>query len=109
MFTVRLALAEVDLEAGELEFLNPMEEGMFYPAKGDFSSWSRQAYTIYHAKDGQLIPITTITYVNSSKSVSADDENVKVAVKRAFATAENNKTRTALIEGAKEYIRRAQG
>ena len=128
MFPVRLSLtrnpkcgrgwfAEVDLKTGNLKFLNPVEgstkgeaefyveEGRFYLAKEDFSSWknSRQAYTIYLAKDGQLIPIATITYINSSKTISADNERVKETVKRAFATAESNKTRTALIEGAKVF------
>lgn len=108
--------AYVDLEGSKLEFLSAVEyiskytrvyefeNNNFYIICNDDSSHKnkRVRYTLYIAKDNELEEIATIEFTRFPSFDTIDDET-KAILKRAYNSAKNNKTVTALIEVAKHY------
>ena len=109
-------VARVDLEKSELEFLKAteyvgtyirvyeFENNNFYIICSDNSSHKNKhvTYTLYFAKDNELKEIASIEFTNFPRFYAIDDE-VKQILKRAYNSANSNKTVTALIEVAKYY------
>ena len=109
-------VARVNLDSSEIEFLKPVEykseytrvyefeNSNFYIVCSDYSSHKnkRVYYTLYLAADNKLLEIASIAFT-AYPSFSAIDDEAKTVLKKAYNSADNNKTTTALIEVAKWY------
>ncbi|RLI20477.1 hypothetical protein DRO54_06225 [Candidatus Bathyarchaeota archaeon] len=109
-------VARVDLEREDIEFLKPVEykstytriyefdNGEFYIVCSDESSHKNKhvEYTLYMGANNELVKIASVTFTRFP-AFHAIDEEAKSILKKAYNSANNNKTVTALVETAKWY------
>ena len=109
-------VARINLDTNELEFLKAteykdtytrkyeFENGEFYIVVSDRSSHKNKLvnYTLYMGAKDDLVEIARISFTRFPK-FSGVDEEVKSILKKAYISASDKKTVTALIEVAKWY------